>query len=132
MSLKNCTQKKEILRVALDANAAHAVECMAQELRSFNEYLKFHPSDFVSRIVSDYFNLYFKSNKDHLVAAFFDSHAYVTAQTNKAKDSDNFMEVMQQALEESKRIKNKLHRIPKNNGKVKNENPLTLADDTTL
>jgi hypothetical protein len=76
-------------------------------------------------------NFYFKLNRDHLIAAFFDSHGFVTAQTSMAKGKDNFMEVMQQALEESKRIKGKLRKTHKSNNQPEKVSKANLGDDTT-
>lgn len=132
MKPENKIAKKEILRVALDAQATHAFEVMAKELKSQNEHAKFHASELVSFIVNDYLNFYFKLNRDHLIAAFFDSHGFVTVQTGKAKDKDNFMEVMQQALEESKRIKGKLRKTHKGKNQPKKEPKTHLDDDTSL
>lgn len=131
MKPENKTAKKEILRVALDPQATHAFEVMAKELKGLSEHVKFHPSEFVSLIVSDYLNFYFKLNRDHLIAAFFDSHGFVTAQTSKTKGKDNFMEVMQQALEESKRIKGKLHKMHKSKNQPEKVSKTNLGDDTT-
>lgn len=102
--------KKDILRVALDPKATRAFNKMAEALKEQNQFLKFHPSELVSFIIADYAESYFKSDIDVLVAAFFDYHAFMKAQTEKAKDQENFMEVMQQALEESKKIRSKLNK----------------------
>lgn len=132
MKPENKTAKKEILRVALDPQSTQAFEVMAKELKDLSEHVKFHPSELVSFIVSDYLNFYFKLNRDHLIAAFFDSHGFVTEQTSKAKGKDNFMEVMQQALEESKRIKGKLRKTHKSKNQYENASQANLIDDTTL
>lgn len=132
MKPENKTAKKEILRVALDFQATHAFEVMAKELKNHNEHVKFHASELVSFIVNDYLNFYFKLNRDHLIAAFFDSHGFVMAQTSKGKGKDNFMEVMQHALEESKRIKSKRHKMHKGKSQPAKESKTQLGDDTTL
>lgn len=113
METETTSDKKEILRVALDEEATRAFRRMADELSQRNEYVKFHPSELVSFIMRDYVAKYFKSDIDCLVAAFFDSQAFVTAKTRQAKDHDNFLEVMHQALEESRKIKGKLHKSGK-------------------
>lgn len=131
MKQENKTAKKEILRVALNHEATQAFNVMAKELKGLNEHVKFHASELVSFIVNDYLNFYFKLNRDHLIAAFFDSHSFVTAQSNKTKGKDNFMEVMQQALEESKRIKGKRHKTHKGKNQPEKESKTDLGDDTT-
>lgn len=117
--------------MALDSQATHAFEVMVKELKNHNEHVKFHASELVSFIVNDYLNFYFKLNRDHLIAAFFDSHGFVMAQTSKGKGKDNFMEVMQQALEESKRIKGKRHKMHKGKNQPEKEFKTQLGDDTT-
>ena len=132
MNSESNISKKEIIRVALDLKATQAFETMTNELRSLNEFIKFHPSEFVSCLISDYLNFYFKADRDHLIAIFFDSHAYVMRQTNNAKGKDNFMEVMQQALEASRRIKAKVRQTSKNSNRSKKENKTILGDDAAL
>lgn len=109
----NRTNKKEILRVALDAKATQSYELMAQRLKEYNASVRFYPSEFVSFIVSDFFETYFENDLDILVSVFFDSHGFVNAETHKAKNKSNFEEILREALSSAEKIKAKVRRKPK-------------------
>lgn len=132
MDTETVIDRKDILRVALDEEATKAFRQMAADLIRRNEYVKFHPSELVSFIMRHYVVTYFKSDIDHLVAAFFDSQAFITAKTRLAKDHDNFLEVMRQALAESKKIKSKLHRSGRTTTKSKKDSSSISKDDANL
>lgn len=107
------SSRKEILRLALDAKATHSYESMVRRLKSHNPSVRFYPSELVSFIVSDFFETYFEDDLDILVAAFFDSHGFVNAETRKAKNKDNFEEVLREALSTAEKIKSKVRRKSK-------------------
>lgn len=107
------TNKKEILRVALDVKAAKSYALMAQRLKEYNSAVRFYPSDFISFIISDFYETYFENDLDVLVAAFFDSHGFVNAETQKAKSSGNFEEILREALSTAEKIKSKVRRKAK-------------------
>jgi len=105
--------KKEILRVALDAKATQSYELMAQKLKEDSPWVKFYPSEFISFIVSDFFETYFHQDKDVLISAFFDSHGFVNSETQKAKNKTNFEEALREALSKAEKIKSKVRRRSK-------------------
>lgn len=107
------TEKKDVLRVALDTKAAQSYEMMAQKLKEYNSSVRFYPSELVSFIVSDFFETYFENDLDILVAAFFDSHGFVNTETQKAKNKGNFEETLREALSIAEKIKSKVRRKPK-------------------
>lgn len=107
------TSRKEILRVALDAKATQSYESMAHKLKDYNSSVSFYPSELVSFIVSDFFETYFENDIDILVAAFFDSHGFVNAETQKAKNKANFEEALREALSTAEKIKSKVRRKSK-------------------
>ncbi|MFZ4402788.1 MAG: hypothetical protein ACOYOK_01690 [Pseudobdellovibrionaceae bacterium] len=110
------TNKKEILRVALDAKATQSYESIEQRLKDYNPTVRFYPSELVSFIVSDFFETYFENDIDILVAAFFDSHGFVNIETQKAKNKANFEEVLREALSTAEKIKSKVRRKSKIKG----------------
>ncbi len=107
------TSRKEILRVALDSKAAQSYELMAQKLKAYNPSVRFYPSELISFIVSDFFDTYFEEDLDILVAAFFDSHGFVNAETQKAKNKANFEVALREALSTAEKIKSKVRRRSK-------------------
>lgn len=98
---------KEVLRVALDSESTQAYKLMEKYLRETNQHVSFHPSEFISFLVKDYFKTYFDRDVGILVAEFFDSKSYYEEQLKNAKSKGNFEEVMDQAIDSIKRIKNK-------------------------
>lgn len=105
--------RKEILRVALDAKATRSYELMAQKLKEYNSSVRFYPSELVSFIVSDFFETYFEDDLDILVAAFFDSHGFVNAEAQNAKNKASFEEALREALSTAEKIKSKVRRKSK-------------------
>lgn len=107
------TNKKEILRVALDSKATHAYEEMTQRLKKNNPWVRFYPSELISFLVSDYFETHFEDDLEILTAAFFDSHGFVNTEAHKAKNSANFEEAMREALAKAEKIRSKVRRRSK-------------------
>ncbi len=98
---------KEILRVALDKRATDAYRSMVERLKGASPFVKFHPSDFASFIMADFFETYFEKDIDVLMAEFFDSHGFLAAETLTSKDSEKFEESMRVALAKAEKIKSK-------------------------
>ncbi len=99
--------EKEILRVALDKGATAAYRCMIDKLKATNSFLRFHPSDFISFIVADFFETYFDKDIDVLVAEFFDSHGFLMAETESSKGMVDFEQNVKVALAKAEKIKSK-------------------------
>lgn len=97
--------EKEVLRVALDNQAARDYAAMVERIKAANPCVKIHPSSFVSFLVSDFFETYFEKDMGILVAEFFDSERYCDAQREKAKGKPNYEEAIEVAAREAKRIK---------------------------
>jgi hypothetical protein len=101
---------KEILRIALDKQAAQDFAAMAQRLKAENPHVKVHPSAFVSFLVSDFYATYFEKDLGILVAEFFDSKSYHEAQLQQVKSQGDFEKVMSESLETIQKIKAKTRR----------------------
>lgn len=99
--------KKEVLRVALDKEAADAFRFMAAQLRNSNDSVRVHPSEFVSFLVRQFKDNHFAEDFDLLVSEFFDSEKYLAAATTAAMGNPNFEELVAQALAKAKRLKAK-------------------------
>ena len=104
------TSEKEVLRVALDKQAAQDFMSMADRLKAENPHAKVQPSAFVSFLVSDFYKTYFEKDLKILVAEFFDSKSYHEAQLRRAKAHGDFEKVMSESLETIRRIKTKAKR----------------------
>lgn len=98
-------EEKDILRVALDGQAARNYEAMAERIKAANPCVRLHPSSFVSFLVSDFFETYFEKDLGILVAEFFDSERYCDAKREKAKGKPNYEEAIEVAAKEAKKIK---------------------------
>ena len=107
------TNEKEILRVALDDKATRAYGKMTQRLKENNHWIRFYPSELISFLVSDYFETYFEEDLEILTAAFFDSHGFINAETQKAKNGANFEVTMREALTKAEKIRSKVRRRSK-------------------
>lgn len=105
--------KKDILRVALDSKATSSYEKMIGRLKENNPWVRFYPSEFISFLVSDYFETHFENDLEILTAAFFDSHGFINSETQRAKNSANFEDAMREALEKAEKIRSKVRRKPK-------------------
>lgn len=96
---------KEVLRVALDRQAAQDFAQMANRLKAQNPHVRVQPSAFVSFLVSDFFATYFEKDLGILVAEFFDSKSYHEAQLQQAKAQGDFERVMSESLVTIRKIK---------------------------
>lgn len=105
--------RREILRVTLDAKAAEAFDQMVQRLKEFNSWVRFFPSEFISFLVSDFYETYFEDDKELYAANFFDSRGFVNSETKKAKSEVNFEEVLRETLAKAEKIKSKVRRKSK-------------------
>lgn len=101
---------KEVLRVALDKQAALAFAQMANRLKAQNPHVRVQPSAFVSFLVSDFFATYFEKDLGILVAEFFDSKSYHEAQLQQAKAQGDFERVMSESLVTIRKIKARARR----------------------
>lgn len=110
--------EKEALRIVLDQGATQAYLAMVEKLKAENSCVKFHPSQFVSFLVSDFLNTYFEKDKAVLVAEFFDSQTYYESEAQRAKGQSNFEELMDIALATARRIKGKAR---SKNGRAKEQ-----------
>ena len=119
---------KEILRVALDSKAVQAFESMAVALKSVDPAVQFSPSEFVSFVIYDFSQNYFNKNFDMLLATFFNSKAYVKAQTKKAS-RENFDEVLREALDRARKIKLKMRKPALAVKNPKEDKPIESEDD---
>jgi hypothetical protein len=97
--------EKEVLRIALDKQAAQDFAQMANRLKAENPHVRVQPSAFVSFVVSDFFATYFERDMGILVAEFFDSKSYYEAQLQRAKAQSDFESVMSATLRAIKKIK---------------------------
>ncbi|MBX3033541.1 MAG: hypothetical protein KF865_06410 [Bdellovibrionaceae bacterium] len=102
--------EKEVLRVALDKQAAQDFAQMANRLRAENPHVRVQPSAFVSFLVSDFFATYFEKDLGVLVAEFFDSKSYHEAQLQEAKAQGDFEKVMTESLATIRKIKARARR----------------------
>lgn len=101
---------KEVLRVALDRQAAQDFAQMANRLKAQNPHVRVQPSAFVSFLVSDFFATYFEKDLGILVAEFFDSKSYHEAQLQQAKAQGDFEKVMSESLVTIRKIKARARR----------------------
>lgn len=111
--------EKEVLRIALDKNAALAFAQMANRLRAENQHVRVQPSAFVSFLVSDFFATYFEKDLGILVAEFFDSKSYHETQLQQAKTQGDFERVMSESLITIRRIKARARRKSSQRRKAK-------------
>lgn len=86
------------LRVLLDPVAQQNFETMASKLRGTEPHIKFNASQFVSFVVTDFFQTYFEKDFEVLVARFFDSKEYVASELRKAKDSSEMSQILSQSM----------------------------------
>ncbi|MBX2994087.1 MAG: hypothetical protein KF681_04680 [Bdellovibrionaceae bacterium] len=96
---------REVLRVALDRQAAQDFAQMANRLKAQNPHVRVQPSAFVSFLVSDFFATYFEKDFGILVAEFFDAKSYHEAQLQQAKAQGDFERVMAESLVTIRKIK---------------------------
>lgn len=116
---KHHVAEKEVLRVALDKQAAQNFAKMASLLKAANPHVRVHPSAFVSFLVSDFFATYFEKDLGILVAEFFDSKSYHETQLQQAKARGDFEKVMSESLDMIRKIKARARRKVKNQRKAK-------------
>lgn len=102
--------EKEVLRVALDKQAAQDFAQMANRLKAENPHVRVQPSAFVSFLVSDFYATYFERDLGVLVAEFFDSKSYHEARLQQAKTQGDFENVMTESLVTIRKIKAKARR----------------------
>ena len=119
---------KEVLRVALDRQAALAFTQMANRLKSQNPHVRVQPSAFVSFLVSDFFATYFEKDLGILVAEFFDSKSYHEAQLQQAKAQGDFERVMSESLVTIRKIKARARRKGGQKRKAKPSPTTTSAE----
>lgn len=86
--------EKDVLRVALDQDAIRAYNEMASRLKALGSHVKFYPSQFVSHIVSDFFETYFERDLESLVSKFFDAKAFIAAEVQRAQSADEAVEIL--------------------------------------
>ena len=111
--------EKEVLRVALDKQAARDFAQMANRLKAENPHVRVQPSAFVSFLVSDFFATYFEKDLGILVAEFFDSKSYHEAQLQQAKAQGDFEKVMSDSLVTIRKIKARARRKTSKKRKTK-------------
>lgn len=116
MSLPENEKRKEVLRIALDTKATEAYDQMLKRLKDINTWVRFFPSEFISFLVTDFYETYFESDKDIYVGKFFDSHGFVNSETKKSKNTGNFEEVLRETLAKAEKIRSKSRRKPKIKG----------------
>lgn len=102
--------EKEILRVALDQQATRSYYLMSEKIKSLNPHVRIYPSQFVSFLMSDFFETYFEKDVGILMAEFFDSQSYCNAETEKAKGKPDYEEALALAASQAKKIKSKRRR----------------------
>ncbi|MER2513184.1 MAG: hypothetical protein ABTQ25_12355 [Nitrosomonas ureae] len=102
--------EKEVLRVALDKQAAQDFAQMANRLKAESPHVRVQPSAFVSFLVSDFFATYFEKDLGILVAEFFDSKSYHETQLQRAKAQGDFEKVMSESLVTIRKIKARARR----------------------
>lgn len=95
----------ECLRVALEPAAAEAYRKMIARLKAESQYLRAHPSKFVSFLVSDFYATYFEEDISILVAKFFDSKAFMSDQIKTAKGSDDAATILQSVTDTVEKLK---------------------------
>lgn len=111
--------EKEVLRVALDKQAAQDFAQMANRLKAENPHVRVQPSAFVSFLVSDFFATYFEKDLGILVAEFFDSKNYHESQLQQAKAEGDFEKVMSESLVTIRKIKARARRTNTQKRKAK-------------
>lgn len=129
--MKNSTQpgaEKEILRIALDKQAAQDFAQMTNRLKAENPHVRVQPSAFVSFLVSDFYATYFEKDLGILVAEFFDSKSYYEAQLQRAKFQGDFEKIMSMTLTEIKRVKAKTRRKNHQRRKSKTTSPTNSVE----
>ncbi len=110
MSLTDNGNRKEVLRIALDTKATEAYDQMLKGLKEVNSWVRFFPSEFISFLVTDFYETHFESDKDIYVGKFFDSHGFVNSETKKAKNTGNFEEALRETLAKAEKIRSKSRR----------------------
>ncbi len=109
--MSDATRTRE-LRIVLDGLATTAYETMVSRMREAVPTIKVQPSHFASALIVDYLEAHFEKDMDILIAEFFDSDTFYEAERKKAKGKANFEELMANALEQARRIKDKKRRKP--------------------
>ncbi len=129
--MKNSTQpgtEKEILRIALNKQAAQDYVRMVSRLKAENPDVWVQPSAFVSFLVSDFYATYFEKDLEILVAEFFDSKSYYEAQLQRVKSQGDFEKIMSMTLTEIKRVKAKTRRKSHQRRKSKTTSPTNSVE----
>ena len=98
---------REILRIVLDKRGTDCHNKLMERLKAANKFVKVHPSELVSFLVADYFETYFESDIDVLVAEFFDSRVYLTSEIQKDENLADPAEAMKRATAFVERIRAK-------------------------
>lgn len=111
--------EKEVLRIALDSQAAKDFAQMASRLKAESPHVRVQPSAFVSFLVSDFFATYFEKDLGILVAEFFDSKSYHEAQLQQAKAQGDFEKIMSESLLTIRKIKARARRKSSQKRKAK-------------
>lgn len=112
---------KDCLRVILDAKASASYAAMAAKLKATGKQTKFHPSMFVSFLVTDFFETYFEKDIDVLVAKFFDSKVFMAAEVQKAKSPSEASEILKMVADTIEKI-NSHSRLNKKSKAVSRKN----------
>lgn len=98
---------RETLRIVLDKRGTESHNKMMERLKSANEFVKVHPSELVSFLVADYFETYFEKDLDVLVAEFFDSRSYLTAEIQKEENLNDPANAMKHATTLLEQVRSK-------------------------
>lgn len=98
---------RETLRIVLDKRGTECHDKMIERLKAANEFVKVHPSELVSFLVADYFETYFESDMEVLLAEFFDSRSYLTGEIQKDENLADPMEAMKRATAFVEQIRSK-------------------------
>lgn len=92
------SMSSNLLRVALDDQAAQAVPVMISKLKIEYPHLKLAPSRVASAVIARYFEQHFEDDFKLLAQLFFDSKEYLVAELPNAKTDDQLKEVLVKAL----------------------------------
>lgn len=101
---------KKALRVVLDEDATNAFFKMTEEMKLNNPCIKVSPSAFVSFLVRDFSETYFKKDIEIFISEFFDSKKYYNEQMKRVSSKENFESVMKNTLSTLKKIHSKRRR----------------------
>jgi len=90
---------KELLRIALDVSATSSYESMVKQIKATGNPTRFHPSSFVSFLVTDFFETYFDKDIDAYVAKFFDSKTFLATEIQRAHSPEDTTAILRSAME---------------------------------